>query len=116
MDSFERLSLRRLQLLEEIGQLGAMRMGTVSEQMLPGRRADGTAYRRGPYLTYTFKRGGRTNGRHLRGEQEAQVYRSQIEVFRRYQQLSAELVEVSQRLADLEAAGEAGGSKKNSRR
>jgi hypothetical protein len=52
----------------------------------------------------------------LRTEQEAQVYRGQIEVFRRYQQLSAELVEVSQRLADLEAAGEAGGAKKNSRR
>ena len=52
-------------------------------------------------------------------ELNAKLYREQIEAFRRYQQLSAELVEVSQRLADLEADAQAdaqAGGKKNSRR
>ena len=51
----------------------------------------------------------------MRDAQEAQAYGRQIEAFRRYQALSAELVEVSQRLADRETAEDAG-SKKNSRR
>ena len=90
-------------------------MGSITEQHLPTRRSDGSLYRRGPYLTYTFKKGGKTRGKHLRDAQEADLYRSQIEVFRRYQALSTQLVQVSQRLADLEALGEQRG-KKNSRR
>jgi len=50
----------------------------------------------------------------LRKKEEADLYRRQIEAFRRYQELSAELVQVAQTLADLEASDEAG-SKKNSR-
>jgi hypothetical protein len=113
MDSMQELSRQRARLIEQIGELGPMRMGTVTEQMLPTRRADGSIYRRGPYLTYTFRKGGKTCGRHLRNDREADLYRRQIEAFRRYQELSSELVEVSQRLADLEAVGEREG-KKNS--
>jgi ubiquitin len=91
-----------------------MRMGSVSEQLLPYKHPDGAIRRRGPYLTYTFKQGGKTRGKHLRNQEEAGLYRRQIEAFRRYQELSTELVQVSQTLADLEAAGDAG-SKKNSR-
>ena len=115
MDSMRQLSRQRERVLEQIGGLGPMRMGTVSERMLPTKRADGSSYRRGPYQMYTFKQGGKTRGRHLRGEHQARLYRRQIEAFRRYQELSAELVEVSQRLADLEAAADERGGKKNSR-
>lgn len=116
MDVVEQVSRQRARILERIGLLGAMRMGSVSEQTLARTRADGTRVERGPYATYTFKRGGRTLGKRLVSEREQQLYRRQIDTYRQYQQLSAELVEVSQRLADLEAAGEAGGAKKNSRR
>ncbi|MCX7016162.1 MAG: hypothetical protein NTW86_26990 [Candidatus Sumerlaeota bacterium] len=68
-------------------------------------RKDGSAYRRGPYPTYTFKRGGKTRGKQLHGPAEAALYRQQIEAFCRYQELSAQLVQVSHRLADLEIAG-----------
>ena len=115
MDEHQQLTRRRAQIVEQIAALGPMRMGSITEQHLPTRRSDGSIYRRGPYLTYTFKKGGKTCGKHLRDPQEADLYRSQIEAFRRYQTLSAQLVEGSQRLADLEAAGD-GGGKKNSRR
>jgi hypothetical protein len=88
-----------------------MRMGTITEQYLPTRRPDGSIYRRGPYQTYTFKRAGRTCGKHLREGPEIDLYRRQIEAFRRYQELSTELVEISQRLADLEAVEKPGGKK-----
>jgi hypothetical protein len=114
MDLVEQLSKQRMRVVEEIASLGPMRMGTITEQMLPGKHRDGSAYRRGPYLTYTFKQGGKTCGRHLRNEDEADLYRRQIEAYRRYQQLSCELVDLSQQLADLEAGGEQG-CKKNSR-
>ena len=115
MDSLQQLSRQRARILDQIASLGPMRMGTVTDQMLPRRRKDGSVSRRGPYPTYTFKEGGRTRGKHLRTAEEAALYRRQIEVFRRYQELSAELVRVSQRLADREAAAD-GACKKNSRR
>jgi len=112
MGSFEQLSKQRRHVIERIAALGPMRMGTITEQMLPAKHQDGSAYRRGPYLTYTFKHGGKTCGKHLRNQEEAELYRRQIDAFRRYQELSTELVELSQRLADLEAVGDQG-CKKN---
>jgi hypothetical protein len=115
MDSLQQLSRQRTRIVEQIAALGPMRMGTVSDLMLPTRRKDGSVSRRGPYPTYTFKEGGKTRGKHLRTAEEVALYRRQIEVFRRFQELAAELVQVSQRLADREAAGDRA-SKKNSRR
>jgi hypothetical protein len=48
----------------------------------------------------------------LRNQEEAELYQRQIQNYRRYQELSAELVQVSQTLADLEAS-EDEGCKKN---
>jgi hypothetical protein len=115
METHRQLTRRRAQIVEEIAALGPMRRGSVTEQHLPTRRKDGSLYRRGPYWTYTFKQGGQTRGKHLRHAQEVELYRGQIEAFRRWQALSVELVQVSQRLADLEAASEPQGGKKNSR-
>ena len=115
MKTFHQLSQQRAQIIEQIATLGPMRMGSVCDHYLPTKRQDGSTYRRGPYPTYTFKQGGKTRGKQLRSPEEAVLYRQQIETFRHWQDLSAELVQVSQRLADLEAAGDEG-CKKNSRR
>lgn len=114
MEARNQLAKRRMEIIEEIDALGPMRKGSVHEQYLPFRRKDGSVSRRGPYLTYTFKQGGKTRGKHLRSQAEGQLYRRQIEAFRRYQELSSELVEVSQQMADIEASGKEG-CKKNSR-
>lgn len=114
MDNSRKLTARRAQILEQIAALGPMRMGSVNGQMLPYKQPDGSIGRRGPYLPYTFKQGGKTRGKHLRNQEEAALYQRQIQNYRRYQQLSAELVQVAQSLADLEASGDEG-CKKNSR-
>ena len=51
----------------------------------------------------------------LRNPEQAQLYERQIQNFRGYQKLSTQLVEVSQRLADLEATGDPVGKKKSRR-
>lgn len=115
METFHQLTQQRARILQQIEALGPMRMGSICDHYLPTRRSDGSTYRRGPYPTYTFKQGGKTCGKQLRGAAQVALYRRQIESFRRYQELSAELVQVSQRLADLQA-DEAAQGKKNSRR
>jgi len=114
METQRQLTQRRTRILDQIHALGPMRMGSITEQYLPTHRKDGSVHRRGPYLTYTFKRGGRTRGKHLRDTEQAKLYRRQIETFRKWQALSGELVEVSQRLADMEAEDHCEG-KKNSK-
>jgi hypothetical protein len=115
MESTRQLTARRAQILDQIAAMGPMRMGSICEQMLPHKQPDGTIRRRGPYLTYTFKQGGKTHGKHLRNPQEAALYQRQIDNYRRYQDLSAQLVQVCQRMADLEASA-AEDQKKTSRR
>jgi hypothetical protein len=115
MENYHQLSQQRARIIEQIAALGPMRRGSVCDHYLPTKRKDGSVYRRGPYPTYTFKQDGKTRGKTLRNQQEAQLYREQIESFRRWQELSAELVRLSQRLADLEAAGQDGGKKNSSR-
>ena len=115
MDTYRQLSRQRSQILRQIETLGPMRMGSVYDHYVPTKRKDGSRYRRGPYPTYTYKQNGKTRAKHLPNPQQAELYQNQIDNFRLYQQLSAQLVEVSQRLADLEAAGDRA-SKKNSKR
>ena len=102
-------------LIREIAALGPMRMGSLCERFLPSRRRDGSVHRRGPYVMYTYKKEGKTLGKFVK-EKDVQLYREQIEVYRRFEQLSRELVTVSQKLADIEASAEKEESKKNSRR
>ena len=94
---------QRQELIRQIEQLGPMRKGSVTQQMLPYKKKDGSVAHRGPYFTYTFKKGGKTRGRHLRGLEEAELYRAQIDRFRSFQDLSHRLVETSQAGADAEA-------------
>lgn len=98
-----------------MGQLGGMRRGSVYEQTLAHRRANGTVGHRGPYALCTGKRAGKSWGKRLRGAEEVALYRRQVEAFRRFEHLAAELVAVSEQLADREAE-RARESKKNCRR
>ena len=108
------LQQARQDLLAQISKLGPMRRGSVCKLQLPRRAKDGTVKRRGPYPTYTFKKNGKTVGRHLRSTEEAEVYEGQIAEYRRFEELAAQYAEVSHQLADLVVAGQ--GSKKNSAR
>ena len=115
MDPTTKLLQRKTELLAELAALGPMRKGTLNEQYVQTTLKDGTPGRRGPYTVYTFKEHGQTISRRLSDRARIAAYRQQIATFRRFQELTAELARVGQRLADGEAAGEEGG-KKNSRR
>jgi len=113
MDRFPQLLKERARILEEIAQLGPMRRGTVYDFRPSFTRKDGSRKWRGPYPTYTCKKKGKTKGKHLRSAAEAEIYRKQIHVRRRFEELTAQFADVSERLADLEACETDG--KKNSR-
>ncbi|MCX7012408.1 MAG: hypothetical protein NTW86_07580 [Candidatus Sumerlaeota bacterium] len=115
MNNAEQIQSRRSQVLAELVALGPMRKGSISEQVVHTVLKDGTPRQRGPYTVYTFKKRGRTISQRLSDAGQIARYREQIAAFRRFQDLSTQLVEVSQRLADLQVAGAPAG-KKNSRR
>lgn len=103
MSTLQSLQRQCQALLDEIASLPPIRPGTL-RRFSPGRkRKDGSLVRRGPYWNYTFKRNGKTLGRHIADDASAEVYRGQIEAFRRFRQLTARFAELSQRMADLEA-------------
>lgn len=114
MNSVEKLTQRKAEILKEIARLGPMRRGSVTEQFLTSTRRDGSKRKRGPYTVYSFKPGHKTRSRRLRGDKQRTAYRQQIEAFRRFERLAAELVEISQQLADL-AVAEEGEEKKRLR-
>lgn len=103
MRKTEKLTRKKLEILKEIAALEPMRKGSLTEQFLETKRKDGTISKRGPYLLYTFKEKGKTHSRRIKGDEEAQIYRKQISAFRRYRELSSELVRVAGRIADLRA-------------
>jgi len=115
MNPTAKLVHRKNELLAQLAALGPMRKGTLNDQYVQTILKDGSPSRRGPYTVYTFKEHGQTLSRRLSDREQIACYREQIATFRRFQELTAELARISQRLADLEAAGEQG-CKKNSRR
>jgi hypothetical protein len=115
MNAKRQLRRRKDQILAELASLGAMRKGSVSQQYVETVLKDGTVRRRGPYALYTCKEKGKTVSRRLSDAGEAALYTEQIATFRRFQELTGELAQLSRRMADLEASDQAEG-KKNSKR
>ena len=115
MDPIAKINKRRTEIVREIAALPPLRRGTVSEQYLETVRKDGSRTKRGPYCLYTFKEKGKTVSRRLRDKAQVQLYREQIDAFRRFQSLMAERVEVGQARAD-QTGAEAGQKKKRLRR
>lgn len=116
MDTAGNLNHRKDAILAQLAQLGPMRKGSLQEQYFDVVLKGGAKRRRGPYTLYTFKEKGRTVSRRLSGKTLIELYRRQIEAFRSFQELTAELAQVGQRLADLQVSGDEERSKKNSRR
>lgn len=94
-----------------------MRRGSVTEQYLKvPLKGKKEPVKRGPYYVYSCKVKGRTCSRRVRGR-EMDRLRREVENFHRFQELSQELIEVSEKICDMRAAGGAAPEgKKNSRR
>jgi hypothetical protein len=86
--------------MEELSRLVCVRRGSVVEQFVPAKAADGRRYQRGPYPVYTFKEHGRTVSKRLRDPHQVELYRQQIRDGRRFQELVAELMRVGEVFSD----------------
>lgn len=113
MSTFQSLQNQRDQIVEQIGQLGPMRKGSITSQCFNSTRKDGSPVQRGPYPLYTCKRNGRTHSRRIASPQVPD-YQAQIEHYRQFESLLAQLVEVSEQMADLALIDPEAEGKKNS--
>jgi hypothetical protein len=106
MPSMENLVGRRLRVLEELAGLGEMRRGSICEQFVETTGRNGRKKRRGPYYVYTYKEKGKTVSRRLTNPGQVALCQKQIQAFRRYQELSGQLLEIGEQISDLTLAGE----------
>lgn len=93
--------------------LGPMRSGSICSQVNRRTAADGSPAQSRPYPIVTCKAAGKTQTRRLRSPHEVEQARAQINNFRRFQELSSELIALGRQRADLDLEP---GGKKNSRR
>jgi len=101
MPTAEEIGARRKSVLAELASLEEIRRGSVTEQYVEATKKDGSKVRRGPYPLYTFKENGRTVSRRLSRGEHVQRYDRQIQAFRRFQKLVAELLRLGEQLSDL---------------
>jgi hypothetical protein len=101
MTQLERLRLRRNEILKEIASLEQIRRGSVVEQFIETVKADGSVVRRGPYALYSYKEKKKTFSRRVSDPELVKVYRKQINAFRRFQELNAELTSIGEKISDL---------------
>ena len=107
MSRADELIARRCQVMQELGRLEQIRRGSVVEQFVEKKLKDGTKVRRGPYVLYSFKKSAKTVSRRLSNKGEVRMYREQIAGFRRFQELTAELLELGEELSELAVKGDA---------
>lgn len=114
MKELQQLRSRWNQIAEQIKDIPAMRAGSVCEQVVKRKTKDGKTRTFGPYPILTWKEKGKTLTRRL-AKSEVEKVAEQIQNFRRFQKLTAQLAETGRRIADIETA-KPEASKKNSRR
>lgn len=102
MASLENMEKERDLLKKEMLKIGDMRRGSVTEQFLAVKQKGKKApVLRGPYYTYTRKEGGKTIGFRLNEKAELEKYRRETGNFRKFQEISRELIETNEKICDL---------------
>lgn len=96
---------KRQQILLELQDLKQMRRGSIAEQFMEATLKDGSKVRRGPYHLYTFKEKQQTISRRLCNPSEVVVCQKQIDAFRQFQKLTAELLSIGEQLSDAAIEG-----------
>ncbi len=109
--SLEVLQSRRQELLQQIGQVGDMRQGTITEvYRVCGKPNCRCASRgdpgHGPYYAFTRKVAGKTKTLQLRGGPLLQKMEREVEGYRRFRVLCTELVRVNEAICQARTAGD----------
>lgn len=113
MPTYQQIQQQRRQILDELAQLEQIRRGSLTEQIVETVSREGLRRQRGPYVLYTFKEKGRTVSRRITDPTQIPIYRHQIQQWRRFQELTAQLLHLGEMLS--EQALEEGTVKKTSK-
>jgi len=101
---YSNLEQQRLGLLGQLAELRELRRGSLTEQFLTVKHADGSKVRRGPYPLLTRKQAQKTVSVRLTDPALVPLYRRQIQTMREFERVVDQLVRVGQELGDLAVA------------
>jgi hypothetical protein len=101
---YPNLEQQRQALLRQLAELRELRRGSLTEQFLTVRHADGSKVKRGPYPLLTRKQANQTVSVRLTDPTVVPLYRRQIQALREFETVVDQLVRVGEQLSDLAVA------------
>lgn len=102
--NYPNLERQRQGLLHQLADLRELRRGSLTEQFLTVKHADGSTVKRGPYPLLTRKEANKTVSVRLTDPALVPLYRQQIQALRQFEGLVDQLVRLGEQLGDLAVA------------
>lgn len=103
-NDYPNLEQQRQTLLQQLSDLRELRRGSLTEQFLTVKHADGSRVKRGPYPLLTRKQADKTVSVRLTDPALVPLYRQQIQAMREFETVVDQLVRVGEQLSDLAVA------------
>jgi len=103
---YSNLEQQRQGLLRQLADFRELRRGSLIEQFLTVKHADGSKVRRGPYPLLTRKEAQKTVSARLTDPGLVPLYRRQLQTMRQFETVVDQLVRVGEQLGDLAVAEE----------
>lgn len=102
--NYSNLEQQRQGLLRQMADLRELRRGSLTEQFLTVKHADGSSVKRGPYPLLTRKEASKTVSVRLTDPALVPLYRQQIQALRQFEGVVDQLVRLGEQLGDLAIA------------
>jgi len=102
--NYSNLEQQRQGLLRQLADLRELRRGSLTEQFLTVKHADGSKVKRGPYPLLTRKAANKTVSVRLTDPALVPLYRRQIQALREFETVMNQLVRLGEQLGDLAVA------------
>ncbi len=102
--NYSNLEAQRQGLLRQLADLRELRRGSLTEQFLTVKHADGSSVKRGPYPLLTRKEANKTVSVRLTDPALLPLYRQQLQAMRQFEGVVNQLVRLGEQLGDLAVA------------
>ena len=102
--TYSNLEQQRQGLLRQLADLRELRRGSLTEQFLTVKHADGSQVKRGPYPLLTRKEANKTVSLRLTDPSVVPLYRRQLQAMRQFEGVIDQLVRLGEQLGDLAVA------------
>jgi len=102
--TYSSLEQQRQGLLRQLADLRELRRGSLTEQFLTVKHADGSQVKRGPYPLLTRKEANKTVSVRLTDPSVVPLYRQQLQAMRQFEGVIDQLVRLGEQLGDLAVA------------